>query len=129
MHVGGWAGTDELYLKYHDRRNGANPLLMTELYLSSWYSKVLRQDYPGLLSFESVKDTGEAFHHFDVEKVAQMTQEDIERLMQYDGIVKNRLKINSTINNAKLFIAIQKEYGSFLQIHLIILPQTTGYRQ
>lgn len=104
-------------------KNGANPLLMTELYLSSWYSKVLRQDYPGLLSFESVKDTREAFHHFDVEKVAQMTQEDIERLMQYDGIVKNRLKINSTINNAKLFIAIQKEYGSFYKYTLSFFPK------
>ena len=57
----GWAGTDELYLKYHDERMGPTPLLMTELYLSSWYSKVLRQDYPGLLSFESVKDTGKPF--------------------------------------------------------------------
>ena len=42
-----------------------------------------------------------------------MTDEDVERLMQFDGIVKNRLKIKSTITNARLFIDIQKEFGSF----------------
>lgn len=43
-----------------------------------------------------------AFHNFDVEKVAQMTSEDVDRLIQFDGIIRNRLKINSTIKNAKL---------------------------
>lgn len=54
-----------------------------------------------------------AFCDFDVERVARMTDEDVERLMQFDGIVKNRLKIKSTITNARLFIDIQKEFGSF----------------
>lgn len=55
----------------------------------------------------------EAFHNFGVEKVAAMTEEDVERLMKFDGIVKNRRKIQSAITNARLFIEIQKEYGSF----------------
>ena len=42
-----------------------------------------------------------------------MTQLDVLRLQQFDGIVRNRLKIQSTINNAQKFIQIQKEYGSF----------------
>ena len=42
-----------------------------------------------------------------------MTDEDVERLMLFEGIVKNRLKIKSTITNARLFIDIQKEFGSF----------------
>ena len=42
-----------------------------------------------------------------------MTDADVERLMTFDGIVKNRLKIASTISNARLFMQIQKEYGSF----------------
>lgn len=54
-----------------------------------------------------------AFCDFDVERVARMTDEDVERLMQFDSIVKNRLKIKSTITNARLFIDIQKEFGSF----------------
>ena len=50
-----------------------------------------------------------------------MTDEDVERLMRFDGIVRNRLKIKSTIINARLFLAIQKEFGSFLQLYTVIL--------
>ncbi|WP_289199474.1 DNA-3-methyladenine glycosylase I, partial [Bacteroides acidifaciens] len=53
------------------------------------------------------------FHNFDVEKVAAMTEEDVDRLMKFGGIVKNRRKIQSAISNARLFIEIQKEFGSF----------------
>ena len=54
-----------------------------------------------------------AFANFDVDKVAQFTQDDVERLMLNEGIVRNRLKIAATVNNAKCFIEIQKEFGSF----------------
>ena len=64
-----------------------------------------------------------AFYDFDVNKVAQMTEQDVERLMQDEGIVRNRLKIKSAISNAKLFIAIQKEFGSFYN-YIIIFPRT-----
>ena len=63
-----------------------------------------------------------AFCDFDVERVAQMTDDDVERLMQYDGIVRNRLKIKATISNARLFIAIQKEFGSFYRYTLSFFP-------
>ena len=51
-----------------------------------------------------------------------MTAEDVERLMQFDGIVRNRLKIKSAVNNAKQFMAIQKEFGSFYQYTLSFFP-------
>lgn len=54
-----------------------------------------------------------AFLNFDVIKVAQMSEQDVERLMLDEGIVRNRLKIAATINNAKRFIEIQQELGSF----------------
>lgn len=54
-----------------------------------------------------------AFLNFDVIKVAQMSEQDVERLMLDEGIVRNRLKIAATINNAKRFIEIQQEFGSF----------------
>ena len=63
-----------------------------------------------------------AFCDFNAEEVAQMTEEDVERLMQYDGIVRNRLKIRSTITNARLFLAIQKEFGSFYNYTLSFFP-------
>ena len=51
-----------------------------------------------------------------------MTDEDVERLMQFDGIVKNRLKIKSTITNARLFLGLQKEFGSFYEYTLPFFP-------
>ncbi|MBD9091361.1 MAG: DNA-3-methyladenine glycosylase I [Bacteroides oleiciplenus] len=108
----GWAGTDELYIKYHDEEWGK---LVTDD--KSLFEFLVLESAQAGLSWITIlrKREGyrEAFHHFDVEKVAQMTSEDIERLMKFDGIVKNRLKINSTIHNAKLFMAIQQEFGSF----------------
>ena len=52
-----------------------------------------------------------------------MTEQDVERLMQDEGIVRNRLKIKSAISNAKLFIAIQKEFGSFYNYTLSFFPE------
>lgn len=63
-----------------------------------------------------------AFHNFEIATVAQMTEEDVERLMHLDGIIKNRLKIKSAITNARLFIAIQKEFGSFFNYILSFFP-------
>ena len=63
-----------------------------------------------------------AFRNFDAAQVAQMTDEDVERLMQFDGIVKNRLKIKSAITNARLFLDIQKEFGSFYNYTLSFFP-------
>ena len=53
-----------------------------------------------------------------------MNDEDIERLMQFDGIVKNRLKIKATITNARQFLAIQKEFGSFYDYTLSFFPDS-----
>lgn len=108
----GWAGTDELYIKYHDAEWGK----LTTDDKTLFEFLVLESAQAGLSWITILKKREgyrKAFHNFDVEKVAQMTSEDVERLMKFDGIVKNRLKINSTISNAKLFMMIQKEFGSF----------------
>ena len=60
---------------------------------------------------------------YAVEKVAAMNSDDIDRLMLFDGIVRNRLKIASTITNARCFIAIQKEFGSFYNYTLSFFPE------
>ena len=56
----GWAGTDELYLKYHDEEWG-QPVTDDRTLFEFLVLESARQDYPGLLSFESVKDTGKPF--------------------------------------------------------------------
>ena len=54
-----------------------------------------------------------AFARFDPKKVARFTSADVRKLMKDEGIVRNRLKIESTITNARAFLAVQKEFGSF----------------
>ena len=118
----GWAGTDELYVKYHDEEWGR---LVTDD--KALFEFLVLESAQAGLSWITIlrKREGyrEAFHHFDVKKVAQMTSEDVERLMHFDGIVKNRLKINSTINNAKLYMVIQQEFGSFYKYILSFFSQ------
>ena len=107
-----WPGTDELYIKYHDEEWGKithdDKKLFEFLVLESaqaglsWITILRRRD-----------GYRKAFADFDVEKVAAFTAEDAARLMQDAGIIRNRLKISSTITNAQLFIQIQKEFGSF----------------
>lgn len=117
----GWAGTDELYIKYHDEEWGR---LVTDD--NTLFEFLVLESAQAGLSWITILRKREgyrkAFHNFDVKKVAQMTSEDIERLMQFDGIVKNRLKIKSTIGNAKLFMAIQEEFGSFYRYTLSFFP-------
>lgn len=117
----GWAGTDELYIKYHDQEWGR---LVTDD--QTLFEFLALEGAQAGLSWITIlrKREGyrQAFHQFDVNKVAQMTPEDVERLMQFDGIVKNRLKINSTIHNAKLFMAVQEEFGSFYRYVLSFFP-------
>ncbi|MEL6945208.1 MAG: DNA-3-methyladenine glycosylase I, partial [Bacteroidota bacterium] len=54
-----------------------------------------------------------AYANFDIEKVANFTEEDRERLLQDAGIIRNKLKVNAAIHNAQQILGLQKEYGSF----------------
>ena len=54
-----------------------------------------------------------AFCNFDVNAVSKFNQKDIKKLLNNDSIIRNKLKINSAVNNAKQFIQIQKEFGTF----------------
>ena len=107
-----WCGDDPLYVKYHDE--GWGRLVTDDHILFEFLT--LESAQAGLAWIAILRKREgyrEAFHNFDVEKVAAMTEEDVERLMKFDGIVKNRRKIQSAISNARLFIEIQKEFGSF----------------
>lgn len=107
-----WCGTDPLYMEYHDKEWGKithdDKMLFEFLTLEaaqaglSWITILHRRN-----------NYREAFAGFDVEKVAKFDDSDKERLLNDAGIIRNRLKINSAINNAKLFMEVQKEFGSF----------------
>lgn len=113
----GWCGNDELYIKYHDEEWGR--LVTDDKILFEFL--ILESAQAGLSWITILRKREgyrKAFHNFDAGEVAKMTAADVERLMQFDGIVKNRLKITSTITNAKLFLDIQKEFGSFYNYNI-----------
>ena len=101
-----------LYVEYHDREWGV-PVHDDR----TWFEMLCLEAAQAGLSWETILKRREgyrrAFHGFDVEKVAAMTDADIQRLMQDTGIIRNRLKITSTISNARAFLAIVAECGSF----------------
>ncbi|HEY8025834.1 MAG TPA: DNA-3-methyladenine glycosylase I [Burkholderiaceae bacterium] len=107
-----WCGDDPLYMSYHDEEWGV-PLhddcrLFEMLTLEgaqaglSWIT-VLRKR-------ESYR---KAFDNFNVRRIAAYTEDKVAQLLENPGIIRNRAKIRSTINNAQRYIEVQKEFGSF----------------
>lgn len=117
----GWAGTDPLYTKYHDEEWG-RPVTDDQTLFEFLVLESAQAGLSWITILRKREGYRKAFHQFDVEKVARITPQDIERLMQYDGIIRNRRKLDSTVNNARQFINIQKEFGSFYQYTLSFLP-------
>lgn len=116
-----WCGTDELYIKYHDEEWGKP----TKDDRTLFEFLVLESAQAGLNWVTILKKRDgyrQAFHNFDAARIAQMSEDDIEKLMQFPGIIRNRLKIKSAINNARLFLSLQKEFGSFHNYISSFLP-------
>jgi DNA-3-methyladenine glycosylase I len=103
---------EPLYIEYHDKEWGVPVYDDRTLFemlclegaqagLSWWTILQKREDYR------------KAFDHFDAEKIVHYTDEKLQSLMENNGIVRNKLKIQSVVTNAEAFLRIQKEYGSF----------------
>ncbi|MBR9860497.1 DNA-3-methyladenine glycosylase I [bacterium] len=107
-----WCLKDELYMDYHDNEWGIPSHedqhlfehLILETFQSglSWYTILVKRE-----NFKS------AFYDFDAHKMSKMGENDIERLMRDEGIIRNRAKIKAAINNASCYIGICEEFGSF----------------
>jgi DNA-3-methyladenine glycosylase I len=116
-----WCGEDPLYTQYHDEEWGKqvkdDKTLFEFLILESaqaglsWITILRRRDGYRKL-----------FADFDVEKVAQFTSEDIDRIVLDPAIIRHRGKIEAAVSNANIFIAIQKEFGSFYNYLYQFLP-------
>lgn len=117
----GWCSTDPVYIKYHDEEWGQ---LVTDDH-TMFEFLVLESSQAGLSWITILKkreNYRKAFCNFEVEKVARMTDEDIQRLMADEGIIRNLNKIKSTISNARCYIEVQKEFGSFCTYLSSFLP-------
>jgi DNA-3-methyladenine glycosylase I len=107
-----WCGDDPLYVAYHDAEWGVpqhdDRVLFEFLILEgaqaglSWITILRKRE-----------NYRRAFDGFDAERIARYTQRDIARLLTDPGIVRNRLKIEAAISNARAFLALQEACGSF----------------
>lgn len=109
----GWAaGQFPEYIHYHDEEWGV-PVHNDQTH----FEFLILEGAQAGLSWATVLQRREgyrkAFANFDPQKVALFTEEDIQRLMQEPGIIRNQLKIRATVNNALRFLEVQKEFGSF----------------
>ncbi|SKB72285.1 DNA-3-methyladenine glycosylase I [Daejeonella lutea] len=108
----GWCGTDPLYVKYHDEEWG-KPVYDDKTMFEFLILESAQAGLSWITVLRKRENYRQSFAGFDVKKVAKFTDADVERLMQDSGIIRNRQKIEAAINNARLFLEIQKEFGSF----------------
>jgi len=107
-----WPGDDLLMNQYHDEEWGV-PLHDDR----KIFEFMILDAFQAGLSWKTIlhkrKNFEKAFAGFDVVKISKFEDKKIEALMLDAGIIRNRLKILATINNAKRFLEVQKEFGSF----------------
>ena len=107
-----WDTTDPLYIAYHDEEWGVpvhdDRKLFEFLLLEGFQAGV-----SWALILRKRENFREAFDGFDPVKISEYTEKKFERLMNDEGILRNRLKIRSSVTNAKTFLEIQEEFGTF----------------
>lgn len=95
-----WAGDSQIYIDYHDKEWGKPQFDSQKL-----FEKICLEGQQAGLSWITVLKKREAyraaFHHFDPEKIATMTGADIDRLMQNEGLIRHRAKLDAIVKNAK----------------------------
>ncbi len=107
-----WARSSNLDIEYHDKEWGV--ISRDDQHL---FEMLVLEGAQAGLSWNTIlkkrANYQKAYYGFDPEKVARFTNKSIERLLNDAGIIRNRLKIAASITNAKAFLEVQKEYGSF----------------
>ena len=108
-----WCNLDNpLYVEYHDREWGVPNF--DDKYL---FEMLILESFQAGLSWECVLNKREDFRtsydNFDIDKVINYSEDKINELLSNEKIIRNKLKINASVGNAKIFKNIQKEYGSF----------------
>jgi DNA-3-methyladenine glycosylase I len=102
----------QIYLDYHDDEWGV-PVHDDRHFFEHIILEGAQAGLSWITILKRRENYRKAFDNFDVQKVAKYDEKKIEELIQDAGIIRNRLKIKSAVKNAKVFIEIQKEFGSF----------------
>jgi len=107
-----WAVKSDLMSKYHDEEWG-KPLHDDQKLFEFLILEGMQAGLSWLTILKKREAFREAFDNFDVQKVAQYDKAKVEELMSNSGIIRNRLKIEASVNNAQCFLKIVDEFGSF----------------
>lgn len=107
-----WAGNDPLYCEYHDKEWGV-PLHDDQMLFEFLILEGAQAGLSWITILRRRENYRRAFNNFDPNIIIKYTSTKIEELMLNEGIIRNRLKINSVVKNAKAFLEVQKEFGSF----------------
>jgi len=107
-----WCGNDGLYVKYHDEEWGV-PVHDDNKHFEFLVLESAQAGLSWITILKKRENYRKAYDGFAPVKVAQYDEKKIEELMQNPGIIRNRRKIEASINNARCFLKIREEFGSF----------------
>lgn len=107
-----WCLKFEEYIEYHDKEWGV-PVHDDRVHFEFLLLEGAQAGLSWSIILKKRENYRKAFAGFDAAKVARFSAARIEKLLQDPGIVRNRLKVNAAVNNAKRFLEVQKEFGSF----------------
>ncbi|MBN1895272.1 DNA-3-methyladenine glycosylase I [bacterium] len=107
-----WCGTDPLYRAYHDLEWGV-PVHDETRHFEFLLLETMQAGLSWLIILKKREHFRKAFDGFDFRKIAVYKEKKIQKLMENPGIIRNRKKIEAAVNNARCFMAVQKEFGSF----------------
>jgi DNA-3-methyladenine glycosylase I len=112
IHRCAWAGTAPLYVEYHDTEWGV-PLHDDRKLFEFLLLDGAQAGLSWITVLKKRENYRNAFDHFDPEKIATYGVRKINELLSDKGIIRNRVKIESAVQNAKSFLQVQKEFGTF----------------
>src|SRR5690606_17273995 len=108
----GWAGKDELYIRYHDEEWGV-PVKDDATQFEFLILETFQAGLSWITILRKRENFRKAFDNFDYKKIARYNEAKIQSLLQDEGIIRNQLKVRATVTNVQAFMQIQQEFGSF----------------
>jgi DNA-3-methyladenine glycosylase I len=107
-----WPGDDSLMIDYHDKEWGV-PLHDDRKIFEYMVLDAFQAGLSWSIVLKKREGFRKAFDRFDFKKIARYEEEKIRRLLEDEGIIRNQLKVRATVNNAKRFMEVRKEFGTF----------------
>lgn len=107
-----WCADDPLYIKYHDEEWGV-PVRHDQKLFEMLILEGVQAGLSWITVLRKRENYREAFDQFDAQKIARYTDNKLTKILSNPGIIRNRLKVFATRQNARAFLEVQKEFGSF----------------